>query len=101
LNRYRVLLPLEFHTDDATYKQGDEFEHEFSEDDETKNLASGHLEIVPCEYKVIGGSQVYETNPGDTFTAALPMGQEAMLVQGGHIERVAQPAAKAKKKKEE
>jgi len=106
MRRYKVVLPLEVHlpaeAGGGSYKQGEEFEHEFSEEDEAANLQSGLLEVIPCEYKVVGGSQVHGANPGETFTAALPMGQEAMLVAGGHIERVeAKPAAKAKKKKEE
>lgn len=100
-NRYRVLLPLLVHTEDAAYGQGEDFEKEFSEEDEAENLNSGLLEIVPREYKVIGGSVVHEAPPGETFTAALRIGEEAALVAGGHIERVeAKPARKAKADKE-
>jgi hypothetical protein len=98
LNRYRVLLPLTVHTEDAAYTQGDEFEHEFTVEDEAANLASGLLELLPRKYKVIGGSEVYETPPGEEFEAALPLGQEALLIEGGHIERVEKPAKKSKKK---
>lgn len=90
-NRYRVLLPLRVHTTDASYTQGEEFEHEFSEEDETVNLASGLLELLPNTYRVVGGSEVHGTQPGETFTMPLPIGQEALLVQGGHIERVDAP----------
>jgi len=95
MNRYRVLLPLEVHTEDGSYGQGEEFEKEFSEDEETVNLASGLLEIVPREYLVIGSSNVHGADPGETFTLGLRIGEEALLVQGGHIERV-EPVPKAK-----
>jgi hypothetical protein len=99
MNRYRVLLPLQVHTADASYTQGEEFEHEFTEEEETANLASGLLEIVPRKYKVIGGSEVHETQPGEEFERALPLGQEALLIEGGHIERVEKPAKKKKEAK--
>jgi hypothetical protein len=88
MNRYRVLLPLRVHTEDGSYEQHEEFEHEFSVEDEAENLRSGLLEIVPRDYIVVGGSAVYDTPPGETFTAAIPRGQEELLFQGGHIERV-------------
>ncbi len=99
MNRYRVLLPLEVHTEDGSYKQGEEFEKEFTPEDEATNIASGLLEIVPQRYKVIGGSDVYETPPGEEFDAALPIGQEALLIEGGHIKRVEKPARKKKEAK--
>lgn len=88
MNRYRVLLPLLVHTSDAAYAQFEEFDHEFTVEEETANLASGLLELLPNTYRVIGGSEVHGTKPGGTFTMAIPMGQEALLFQGGHIERV-------------
>jgi len=97
MNRYRILLPLEVHTEDASYKQGEEFEKEFSPEDEATNLASGLLEIVPQTYKVIGGSVVHGASPGETFEAALTVGAEAALVAGGHIERATKKAPKTKK----
>ena len=101
MNRYRVMLPLLVHTEDASYKQGEEFEKDFTPDEETASVASGLLEIVPQTYKVVGGSRVHDTNPGDTFTRALTLNEEALLVSGGHIERVEQPApAHTKKPKE-
>lgn len=98
MNRYRVLLPLLVSTAEGSYAQGEEFENEFTEDEETANLANGLLEIVPRTYKVIGGSRVHETDPGDTFEMGLPIGPEALLIAGGHIERVDPPAAKRGKK---
>ena len=90
MNRYRVLLPLLVHTDDGSYGQFDEFETDFSEEDERTNVESGLLAIVPQTYKVVGDSVVHDTQPGDTFEKALPVGVEALLVAGGHIERVEQ-----------
>jgi hypothetical protein len=97
MNRYRVMLPLVVHTQDGSYEQHEEFDHTFTEEEEAANLKSGLLEIVPRRYKVIGGSDVYETPPGREFEAALPIGNEALLIEGGHIERVeAKPAKPAK-----
>jgi hypothetical protein len=98
--RYKVLLPLTVHTEDGAYKQGDEFEKDLSAVDEAENLASGLLELQPMTYRVVGESRVHETNPGDTFEMALPLGQEELLVAGGHIERVEEkPKRKAKEAK--
>lgn len=96
-NRYRVLLPLLVHTEDGSYKQGEEFEHEFSVEDEAANLASGLIEIVPREYKVIGTSEVLGHVAVDgPFLAAIPKGQEELLLDY-HLERVeAKPKPKAK-----
>lgn len=88
MNRYRVLLPLAVHLPDGTYEQGDEFDHEFSEEDEATNLDSGLLEIVPRTYRNVGTSQVDGHDPGETFQAAIPRGREALLFAGGHIEPV-------------
>lgn len=90
MRRYRVLLPLEVHTTDGSYKQGDEFEHEFTVEDEKANLDSGLLELVPQTYKVIGETTVHDTKPGGTFAAALPMGVAELLL-GSHIELVEDP----------
>lgn len=105
MNSYRILLPLEVHLSaeegGGSYKQGEEFEKEFdSPADEQANLDSGLLEIVPRDYKIIGGSDVFEHKPGEIFSKALTMGQEASLIAGGHIERVKAPAPKQKKKEE-
>lgn len=88
MNRYKVMLPLVVHTEDGSYEQHEEFEKEFSEEDEATNLDSGLLEIVPRDYRVIGGSNVLGADPGETLTAAIRIGQERLLIQGGHIERV-------------
>ncbi len=97
-NTYKVLLPILVN---GEHKQGDVFEHEFDTPaDEQTSLQSGLLEIVPRTYKVIGGSRVHDTDPGGEFEAALPMGQESLLIAGGHIERVTKKTT-AKKGKEE
>jgi hypothetical protein len=101
VNRYKVLLPLLVHTADASYAQHEEFEHEFTAEEEAANIASGLLEIVPRRYSVVGDSEVYETAKGEEFEAALLMENEAALIQAGHIERVEEepkPAPKRKKK---
>ena len=62
-------------------------------------LDAGHLEIVPREYKVL--SHRYEAGKqGEVVKLALRMETESALIQGGHIERVDKPAAKAAEKKE-
>lgn len=88
MNRYRVLLPLLVHTEDGSYAQFEEFEKEFTAEEEDANLASGLLELVPNEYRVIGDSEVDGHKTGETYTAAIPLAREALLVEGGHIERV-------------
>ena len=98
MNRYRVLLPLVVHTADGSYEQGEEFDNEFTPEDELANVNSGLLEIVPQRYKVVGGSDVFETPPGEEFEQALTLGQEALLIEGGHIERVEKPKPARKKK---
>ena len=85
------MLPLTVHTEDGSYIQGQEFAKDFSEEEEAANLDSGLLELVECRYRVVGGSHVFETAPGDEFTAAMRIGQEALLVAGGHIERIDEP----------
>ena len=98
MNRYRVALPLTVHTEDGAYVQGEEFEKEFSEEEEAANLASGLLEVVPREYRVVGGSVVHGAEPGEILVIALPMGQERLLMEGGHIEPVVPEAPKPKRK---
>jgi hypothetical protein len=90
-NRYRVLLPLLVHVEEGSFGQFDEFGHEFTEEDERVNVESGLLEIVPRCYRVVGGSEVHGVQPGEILTIGLLAGQEALLVAGGHIERVDDP----------
>lgn len=96
-NSYKVLLPLLVHTADGAYKQGETFSKEFTPEQEAENLASGLLELQPNDYQVVGESEVDGHQPGDTFTAAIPLGREALLVAGGHIKRVEPKPAKTTK----
>jgi hypothetical protein len=98
VRRYRVLLPLVVHTEDGSYEQGEEFEKEFADWEEAANLASGLLELMPQEYEVIGGSNVHGAEPGETFSAAIPLGNEAQLIEGGHIKLVEPKPEKPKRK---
>jgi hypothetical protein len=67
--RYRVLLPLLVHTRDGSYGQHEEFDHEFTAEDEAENVRSGLLAIVPQRYRVIGGSDVFDdTRPARSST---------------------------------
>jgi hypothetical protein len=105
-NRYRVLLPLQVDTrEGGSFTQGDEFETEFSDEEESANITSGLLEIVPARFKVIGEQRVAETDPGEEFEAVLTLGQQQLLLDGGHIERVETPPpapkTRSRKKKEE
>jgi hypothetical protein len=92
LREYKVLLPLLVHPrEGGSYGQHEVFATEFTEDEETENVRSGLLAIVPQRYRVIGGSVVHDTAPGDEFEKALPIGHEALLIEGGHIERAQKP----------
>lgn len=86
--------------DDKDYGVGEEFEHEFSVEDERANVESGLLAIVPQRYRVVGPSNVDGHDPGDEFESDMTLGREALLVASGHIERVEKPV-KASRKKEE
>jgi hypothetical protein len=96
--RYRVLLPLAVQPrEGGSYTQHEEFDADLTEDEETANVKSGLLAIVPQRYKVVGGSDVWETPTGEEFERALSLGEEALLLEGGHIERVEKPAKKKEK----
>lgn len=63
---------------------------EFTVAEERDMVEAGHLEIVPATYRVL--SDNYSAAPqNETYEAALTMEQEAVLVAGGHIERVDEP----------
>lgn len=107
-NRYRVAsapagwpdnLPFAVQTTDGRYEVGDEFEHEFSEEEERENLDSGLLVLLPRRYRIVGESDVFETPPGEEFERAIPLGQERLLFAGGHIERVEPEPEPAKPQK--
>jgi hypothetical protein len=114
MNRYRVVsappgwpenLPFRLGVPGSPedYGVGDEFDKEFTIEEERENLSSGLLEIVPRKYRVIGDSEVFEvkaTADDPMFMAALPIENEAALIQAGHIERVdSESKSKAKGKK--
>jgi hypothetical protein len=103
MRSYRNLLPLLVHTEEGSYKQGEVFEKEFTGDEEAENVSSGLLEIVPSKYRVTGESEVDGTAPGEEFESGMTMNREALLMEGGHIERVEEkkpkPAPKKKEKK--
>lgn len=94
MNTYRSLR------DDPSLdaKKDDVVELDLSVTEEQDMLAAKRLELVPRKYKVIGGSVVYDTEQDGEFEAALLVGQEAHLVEAGHIERVEKPAKESKKK---
>lgn len=96
MNQYKVTGSRALHWETGSAEPGETFEAEFTQERESEHLAAGRMEIVPREYEVIGEAEVCETPPGDTFTHAFPMAQEAALL-GTHIERVgAKSKAKAK-----
>ena len=102
MRRYRVLLPMKIDTAEGSYTQGDVFEMEYTPEEEHEALnlrGGGLLEIVPQKYKVIGESRVYDTDPGEEFEAALLLGNELALIEGGNIELVEAPKPKPAPKK--
>lgn len=69
------------------------FEDEFSPSEEADHISGGHLEIVPRPYEVLSNN--YSAGKqGSVVELALPVEQEAALIQGGHIKRVEKPAKK-------
>ena len=94
MNTYRATSK----TAEAVY--GDEpFQREdWTAADERDALTSGLIEIVPQAYRVVGDSRVFETAPGETFEAALPLESEKALIDGGHIARADEPPKKAARK---
>jgi hypothetical protein len=101
MRRYRNLLPLLVHTEDGSYAQGEEFEKEFSPDDERANVESGLLAIVPQRYKVVGTSIVHDTEPDGEFEAGLLIEHEGTLIAGGHIALVEKPKPVKESRKKE
>lgn len=86
-NQYRALTPAAR----AAYSDG-VFDHEFTVTDERDAITSGLVELVPRPYRVL--SPNYSAGaPGDVFEAAFLVEIEAMLVAGGHIERVRRDAS--------
>jgi len=84
-NTYRALSPAA----EAAFAEG-VFEHEFTPTEERDWLASGLVELVPREYKVLSNN--YSAGEqGATIKAALLVENEAALIAGGHLERVDKP----------
>jgi hypothetical protein len=79
----------------AAHFGDDVFEADFDVLEERDHLDSGHLEIVPRQYKVLSDNFAGGTK-GEPLEAAYPMEVEAALLTGGHLMRVddARPAAK-------
>lgn len=69
-------------------RPGEEGELDLTAEQERGHLAAKRIEIVPCEYEVVGPRTVMGAAPGEKFTAAFEIGQEQALVESGHVERV-------------
>ena len=84
MNRYRNT----FHRPVEGLEPGAEGELELTPQEETDYVARGFLEILPAEYEVVGPRAVFGHKPGAKFSMSLTAGQEFLLTQPGHIERV-------------
>lgn len=73
---------------------------DLSVSEEQDALGSHHLEIVPRTYRVLADNYA-AGKQGDLVELALLKEHEQALIQGGHLERVDKPAAKAAQKKEQ
>lgn len=82
-NKYRPLSVV----GKATYGEV-EFEADLSVDEEKDAIGAGHLELVPRTYRVLSDNYTAAAQ-GKTFEAAFLVENEAALIQGRHIERVA------------
>ena len=95
MNTYKATSPAAV----AAFADG-VFERDFSVSEEQDWLASGLVELVPRTYRVLSNN--YEAGgQGDLVELALLKEHEQALIQGGHLERVDKPAAKAAQKKEQ
>jgi hypothetical protein len=65
----------------------DAVELDLSVSDEADQLSGGHLEIIPRAYKVLTNN-FSAGKQGSKVALALPVEQEAALIQGGHIQRI-------------
>ena len=86
MNTYKATSPAAI----AAYAEG-VFERDFTPDEEKDALASGLLELVPREYRVLSNNYA-AGKQGSVVELALLVENEAALIQGGHIERVGPPA---------
>lgn len=89
-NTYRALSPAA----EGVFAPG-VFEHEFTVTEEKDWLASGTIELVPRQYRVL--SDNYAVPKDETFEAAFLKENETALIVGGHIERVELKPKPAKK----
>jgi uncharacterized lipoprotein YddW (UPF0748 family) len=94
MNTYKATSPAAV----AAFADG-VFERDFTATEERDWLDSGLLELVPRTYKVLSNN-FSTAEQGETVESSFPVELEAALIQGGHIERVDKPAAKAAEKKE-
>lgn len=69
------------------------FEHEFTPAEERDWLGSGLVEIVPRTYRVLS-TNLAAGEQGELVELALLVEHEAVLIAGGHIERVDDPSPK-------
>jgi hypothetical protein len=98
MRRYRVLLPVQVQPrEGGSYSQHEEFDTAFTEDEETANVSSGLLAIVPQRYKVVGGSDVWETPTGEEFERALSLGDRGPP-RGGRSYRTGEEARPKERK---
>lgn len=75
-------------------------EVDLSPAEEYDAINGGHLQVVPRTYRVLADN--YEAGKqGELVELALLKEHEQALIQGGHLERVDKPAAKAAQKKEQ
>lgn len=72
------------------------FEADLSVVEERDLVSAGHIAIEPRAYQVLSDNYV-AGKQGATVSLALPVEQEAALIQGGHIERVVRPSSTKKK----
>jgi hypothetical protein len=93
-NTYKVTAPKPV----LDAEPGETFTHEFTPDEEADLIAAGRVEIVPSEFRVVGGSTVHGAEPGKTFKAAIPLGPKNALIDAGHIEQLAEKPAGGGKK---
>lgn len=90
-----------FHRPVEGLEPGDEGELDLAPQAEHDYVARGFLEILPAEYEVVGPKEVFGNKPGAKFSMSLTAGQEFLLTEAGHIERVEiKPARKSRSDKE-
>lgn len=86
MNTYRALTKAA----EGVFAEG-VFEREFTPADERDWLESGLIALEPRTYRVLSNNYAAGAQ-GDHVDLALLVEHEAALLQGGHLERVDQPA---------